>query len=62
MAVGNRAFEVADCEEILLKDDKEVRIKTEGFGKLYAVVTGAEHGLYRADHLLPLRRRAAEPE
>ncbi|MBU3027634.1 aldose 1-epimerase [Zobellia galactanivorans] len=32
MAVGSRALEVADCEEIVLKDQKELRIRTEGFG------------------------------
>src|SRR5680860_237894 len=32
LAVGNRAFEVPDCNEILLKDKKQLRIKTEGFG------------------------------
>ena len=32
LAVGSRAFQVADCEEIFLKDQKQLRIKTEGFG------------------------------
>ena len=32
LAVGNRAFQVPDCDEILLKDEKQLRIKTEGFG------------------------------
>ncbi len=32
LAVGNRAFEVPDCNEILLKDEKQLSIKTEGFG------------------------------
>ncbi|MDB2606676.1 aldose 1-epimerase [Zobellia sp.] len=32
MAVGNRAFQVPDCAEIKLKDQKELRIRTEGFG------------------------------
>lgn len=32
MEVGDRALEVPNCEEILLKDKKELRIKTEGFG------------------------------
>lgn len=33
LAVGSRAFQVADCDEIWLKDEKELRIKTEGFGQ-----------------------------
>lgn len=32
LAVGSRALEVADCEEVVLKDEKQLRIKTEGFG------------------------------
>ncbi|MFK5973489.1 MAG: aldose 1-epimerase [Flavobacteriaceae bacterium] len=32
VAVGNRAFQVADCDTILLKDQKEIKITTEGFG------------------------------
>lgn len=32
LAVGSRALEVPNCEEILLKDEKQLRIKTEGFG------------------------------
>lgn len=32
LAVGNRAFQVANCENILLKDEKNLSIKTEGFG------------------------------
>ncbi len=32
LAVGDRAYEIADCEELLLKDEKELRVKTEGFG------------------------------
>ena len=32
LAVGNRAFEIADCNEIILQDVKQLRIKTEGFG------------------------------
>lgn len=32
LAVGSQAFQVADCNEIWLKDEKELRIKTEGFG------------------------------
>lgn len=32
LAVGNRAYQVAGCEEIILKDEKQLRIKTEGFG------------------------------
>ena len=30
--VGSRALEVSDCESILLKDEKELRIETKGFG------------------------------
>lgn len=32
LAVGSRALEVANCEEIILHDQKQIRIKTEGFG------------------------------
>ena len=32
LAVGSRALEVPDCEEILLKDGETLRIKTQGFG------------------------------
>lgn len=32
LAVGSRALEVPNCEEILLKDKKQLLIKTEGFG------------------------------
>jgi galactose mutarotase-like enzyme len=32
LAVGSRALQVADCEFITLKDEKEITIKTEGFG------------------------------
>ncbi len=32
LAVGNRAFHVADCDEIQLNDKKPLQIKTEGFG------------------------------
>ncbi len=32
LEVGSRAFEVPNCEEILLKDGKQLHIKTEGFG------------------------------
>lgn len=32
LAVGSRALEVADHDEITLKDEKEITIKTEGFG------------------------------
>jgi len=32
LAVGSRALQVSDCDEILLKDKKQLRIKTEGFG------------------------------
>ncbi|MEO0573295.1 MAG: aldose 1-epimerase [Bacteroidota bacterium] len=32
MAVGSRALEVANCEEITLIDEKEMTIKTKGFG------------------------------
>lgn len=31
LAVGNRALEVPDCNEILLMDEKQLNIKTEGF-------------------------------
>lgn len=33
LRVGSRALEVPDCQEIVLKDLKELRIRTEGFGK-----------------------------
>jgi len=32
LAVGSRALQVADHQEIKLKDEKEITIKTEGFG------------------------------
>ncbi|NKI33161.1 aldose 1-epimerase [Croceivirga thetidis] len=32
LAVGSRAFEVANCEEITLVDERELTISTEGFG------------------------------
>lgn len=32
LSVGSRALEVPNCEEILLKDEKQLQIKTEGFG------------------------------
>ena len=32
LAAGSRALEVADCQEIILKDKKELTIKTVGFG------------------------------
>ncbi|WP_350293580.1 aldose 1-epimerase [uncultured Croceitalea sp.] len=32
LAVGSRALQVTDCESITLKDEKEIAIKTEGFG------------------------------
>lgn len=32
MAVGSRAFQVSDCTEISLQDDKNITIKSEGFG------------------------------
>lgn len=32
LAVGSRALQVPDCEKILLKDKKNLSIKTEGFG------------------------------
>ena len=31
MAVGNRAFQVANCNTIILQDKKELRITTVGF-------------------------------
>jgi len=31
-AVGSRAFQVADCEKIVLKDKQALEISTEGFG------------------------------
>lgn len=32
LAVGSRALQVPDCNEILLKDERELLIKTRGFG------------------------------
>ncbi len=32
LEVGNRAFQIPDCQEIVLKDEKTLQIKTEGFG------------------------------
>ncbi len=32
LAVGSRAFQVADTESITLKDQRDIRIETEGFG------------------------------
>jgi len=32
LAVGSRALQIANCEKILLKDKKNLSIKTEGFG------------------------------
>nr|WP_297785468.1 aldose 1-epimerase [uncultured Allomuricauda sp.] len=32
LAVGSRALQVADCNSITLKDDREITIETEGFG------------------------------
>ena len=32
LAVGSRALQVPDCEEIILKDSETLRIKTQGFG------------------------------
>ena len=32
LAVGSRAFQVADCEHIFLKEEKTLSIKTVGFG------------------------------
>ncbi|MGB3150698.1 MAG: aldose 1-epimerase [Maribacter sp.] len=32
MAVGSRAFQVPDCEKIVLKDTKSLEILTQGFG------------------------------
>ncbi|MCR9227025.1 MAG: aldose 1-epimerase [Flavobacteriaceae bacterium] len=32
LAVGSRALQVDDCTSITLKDEKEIRIETEGFG------------------------------
>lgn len=32
LAAGSRALEVADCQSIILKDQKKLSIKTEGFG------------------------------
>ena len=31
MEAGSRALEVADCQRVILKDQKELCIKTEGF-------------------------------
>ncbi len=31
LAVGSRAYEIPDCQEITLKDKKELTIRTEGF-------------------------------
>ncbi len=31
IAIGSRALQIADCDEILLKDKKQLRIKTDGF-------------------------------
>lgn len=32
LAVGSRALQVPDCTSIILKDEKEITIETEGFG------------------------------
>jgi galactose mutarotase-like enzyme len=32
LAVGNRALQIADCECITLRDEKNITIKTQGFG------------------------------
>ncbi|RXG15912.1 galactose mutarotase-like enzyme [Leeuwenhoekiella aestuarii] len=32
MAVGSRAYQVPDCSEISLRDDKNITLKSEGFG------------------------------
>ena len=32
LAVGSKAYQVSDCEKIILKDKNELYIKTEGFG------------------------------
>lgn len=32
LAVGSRALQVENCKEILLQDEKEIKIQTEGFG------------------------------
>ncbi|MEX0316114.1 MAG: aldose 1-epimerase [Allomuricauda sp.] len=32
LAVGNRAFQVENCESITLKDERSITIKTKGFG------------------------------
>ncbi|RIV35828.1 aldose 1-epimerase [Flagellimonas lutimaris] len=32
LAVGSRAFQVADCTSVTLKDEREITIETEGFG------------------------------
>ena len=52
--VGSRALEVADCQEIVLKDTGMLRIKTGGFWEFHAVDGGAQYGLYRTDQLLSL--------
>ncbi len=31
LAAGSRALEVADCQSVILKDQKKLSIKTEGF-------------------------------
>jgi hypothetical protein len=31
LTVGSKAYQLADCEEIVLKDKNELRIKTKGF-------------------------------
>ncbi|TFG78876.1 MAG: aldose 1-epimerase, partial [Flavobacteriales bacterium] len=32
LGVGSRALSVSDCDEIVLKDERDLRITTEGFG------------------------------
>lgn len=32
MEAGNRALEVADCSELILRDEQSIRLETEGFG------------------------------
>lgn len=32
LAVGSKAFQLSDCEEVILKDKNELSIKTKGFG------------------------------
>ncbi len=32
LAVGSRALQVPDCDQIILKDERELLIKTQGFG------------------------------